>query len=214
MWTTHRVSGNVARAGLHRSHGMFCPASDTNARLVFGGAEEKPTSVDQMFRHSPAGLVRVTLANGVKDAPVQTERVFFRHDLRRDLDQLCQALMNDSKHQTADAIRGNAEDRMVEQKILGDKTSVIFPSLFHRSQHSTQFLDVFCGGSLGSTRCEFGLDNQSSLHQLMKGDAIEQNQELHGFAEDGCCAGIQVGAISYPLRDNAHDLEHFQRLPQ
>jgi len=48
----------------------------------------------------------------------------------------------------------------------------------------------------------------------VEGDAIEEDEELHGLAEDGGGALVEVGSVADALGDDAHDLEDFEGLAE
>src|SRR5512138_1237801 len=74
--------------------------------------------------------------------------------------------------------------------------------------------DIERTGASGGTRGEFGLDDETGLHHLLRSDAVEEHEKIEGIEQNRGGGDVQISAVSDALGDDTHDFEHLQSLTQ
>ena len=174
-------------------------------------AQEIPGIIN-VLRHGASRVFRVSRPYRGVDSAMKRERTVLRDASGKLAHAHHHRTMDAFKKKVADSVTAGTKDRFMKSQVRVQALAYGLAAL-HGEDGIAQRGQVFSGSAFSCTRCEFRFHHEARFKQFMLRKVIEEHQEVNWLIENGFSAPAQIGTIPNMLREDAHDLEHLQGLP-
>ncbi len=182
--------------------------------FVLAALGEEVLGVGEVRGHELRGELGVAGFDGGEDRAVEGHGVLEVDHLRGDHHHVEHGAVDGVEDASGEPVSGGLEDGAMEEEIGGDKLDAILLGVFEVGDGLAQECDVLGVGALGGGGGERRLHEETQLGEFLDGGVVEEEEEVHGYGEDGGRVAVEVAAVSDFLGDDAHDLQDLQGLSE